>query len=76
MTRILLLGGYGSFGRRIAQNPVSAGHEVIVAGRSIEKARAFCNEFPCLKPLALDRSLNASPLRLVHYREWLEPANI
>ncbi|QUT05086.1 DUF4166 domain-containing protein [Sphingobium phenoxybenzoativorans] len=56
MSRILLLGGYGGFGGRIAWRLVSAGHEVLVAGRSISKARAFCGEAPSLIPLTLDRS--------------------
>ncbi|MDB5685685.1 MAG: saccharopine dehydrogenase, partial [Rhizorhabdus sp.] len=42
MSRILVLGGYGGFGGRIARRLVAAGHEVLVAGRDPEKARAFC----------------------------------
>lgn len=56
MICILLLGGYGGFGGRIARHLVAAGHRVIVAGRSIDKARAFCGDTPGLTPLALDRS--------------------
>jgi hypothetical protein len=55
VSRILLLGGYGGFGGRIARRLVSAGHEVLVAGRSIDKARAFCGETAGFIPLALDR---------------------
>ena len=56
MTRILLLGGYGGFGGRIARRLASAGYEVLVAGRSIERARTFCGKSPGLMPVALDRS--------------------
>ncbi|WP_217171045.1 saccharopine dehydrogenase family protein [Sphingobium chlorophenolicum] len=62
MTRVLLLGGYGGFGGRIAQRLAAAGHEVLVAGRSIDKARAFCERTPGLIPLALDRSQIAAAL--------------
>lgn len=63
MTRILLLGGYGGFGGRIAQRLVSAGHEVLVAGRSLEKARAFCGDTPGFRPLAMDRSQITAALK-------------
>jgi NAD(P)-dependent dehydrogenase (short-subunit alcohol dehydrogenase family) len=53
--RILLLGGYGTFGRRIAARAAAAGFEVLVAGRSLERAEAFCAGRPGLRPLALDR---------------------
>ncbi|MCJ8159551.1 DUF4166 domain-containing protein [Sphingomonas sp. LaA6.9] len=56
MSLILLLGGYGGFGGRIARRLASAGHEVLVAGRSIDKARAFCTNTPGLIPLAVDRN--------------------
>lgn len=58
----MLLGGYGGFGGRIARRLASAGHEVLVAGRSIDKARAFCREMPGLIPLSLDRSRIATAL--------------
>lgn len=54
--RILLLGGYGGFGARIARRLAAAGHEVLVAGRSHEKAARFCAGRPGLTPLALDRN--------------------
>lgn len=55
MSRILVLGGYGGFGARIAKRLASMGHQVIVAGRSGKKASAFCGDNPGLVPLALDR---------------------
>ena len=42
MSRILVLGGYGAFGGRLSRRLRDAGHEVIVAGRSLDKARRFC----------------------------------
>jgi short subunit dehydrogenase-like uncharacterized protein len=52
---VLLLGGYGTFGRRMAPRLVGAGFEVLVAGRSRSKAEAYCAGRPGLRPLALDR---------------------
>ena len=53
MTRILLLGGYGTFGGRIARRAAALGFEVLVAGRSLDKAEAFCAGDPRLVPLQL-----------------------
>lgn len=55
MRRILVLGGYGTFGGRIARRAAAAGFEVLVAGRSRAKAEAFCAGRERLVPLALDR---------------------
>jgi NAD(P)-dependent dehydrogenase (short-subunit alcohol dehydrogenase family) len=54
--RILVLGGYGGFGGRIAVRLAAAGYDVLVAGRSIEKARDFCAGKAGLSPLAMDRA--------------------
>jgi hypothetical protein len=47
---ILILGGYGNFGKRIAHTLVKDGYRVIIAGRNNEKAQAVINtiktEFP------------------------------
>lgn len=59
----MLLGGYGGFGGRIACRLASAGHEILVAGRSVDKARAFCGDSPSLIPLALDRSRISTALK-------------
>lgn len=56
MSRILVLGGYGGFGARISRRLAAAGHEVIVAGRSEARARAFCSTVPATVPLVLDRA--------------------
>ena len=55
MSRILVLGGYGGFGARISRRLRAEGHEVIVAGRSLAKARDFCAGTEAMIPLALDR---------------------
>jgi hypothetical protein len=64
VSRILLLGGYGVFGSRIAMRLAAAGHEVLVAGRSAEKAAHFCADKTGLVPLALDRARIAEALAL------------
>lgn len=56
MSRILVLGGYGGFGARIVRRLAAAGHEVLVAGRSSEKAARFCETVPGTSPLTLDRA--------------------
>ncbi|MDG6078087.1 SDR family NAD(P)-dependent oxidoreductase [Erythrobacter litoralis] len=55
MTRVLVLGGYGGFGGRISRRLVRAGHEVIVAGRSLAKAEAFCAGKAGLMPARMGR---------------------
>ncbi|MCF6300669.1 MAG: saccharopine dehydrogenase NADP-binding domain-containing protein [Proteobacteria bacterium] len=57
---ILILGGYGNFGRRIAENlAVHTRLTLIIAGRSIQKASEFSGKLQStsvavIKPLALD----------------------
>jgi NAD(P)-dependent dehydrogenase (short-subunit alcohol dehydrogenase family) len=55
VTRILVIGGYGGFGARIAHRLAADGWSVIVAGRSIAKAIRFCDGHDHFEPLALDR---------------------
>ena len=43
MDKVLILGGYGNFGRRIATSLVKDGIEVIIAGRNAVKAKQFAN---------------------------------
>jgi Domain of unknown function (DUF4166)/Saccharopine dehydrogenase NADP binding domain len=54
--RILILGGYGVFGGKLAvlllRNPR---YEVIVAGRDLKKAQTFCEQHGGI-PVALDRN--------------------
>ncbi|HYJ81633.1 MAG TPA: DUF4166 domain-containing protein [Allosphingosinicella sp.] len=60
MKRILVLGGYGTFGGRIALRGAEAGFEMLVAGRSLERAEAFCAGRERLVPVALDGGLAAT----------------
>ena len=60
--RILLLGGYGGFGGRLAVRLTCAGHIVIVAGRSLTKAQKFCRDLPGTEALAADRTRDLAPI--------------
>jgi hypothetical protein len=57
--RVLILGGYGTFGGRLAQLLMHSQRlTLIIAGRSLAKAKAFCGSFPTaaqLLPAAVDR---------------------
>ena len=64
--KILLLGGYGTFGRRMSPLLVAAGFEVLVAGRSRDKAEAFCAGQPGLVPLELDRDKGLAEALALH----------
>lgn len=55
MSLILVVGGYGGFGARLCRRLSSAGHALIVAGRSAEKAARFCTGIEGARPLAMDR---------------------
>ncbi|WP_271410325.1 saccharopine dehydrogenase family protein [Pseudomonas sp. Q1-7] len=46
MARVLILGGYGNFGKRIAENLGKAhpGLELVIAGRSLGRAARLCAE--------------------------------
>ncbi|AYC31272.1 saccharopine dehydrogenase [Pseudomonas cavernae] len=56
MARVLILGGYGNFGKRIAENLSKAhpGIEFIIAGRNLGQASRLCAE---LQPLAAPGSV-------------------
>ena len=58
MKRVLVLGGYGGFGGRVARRLAADGFAVTVAGRSLARAAAFCERHPepAMRPLAVDRS--------------------
>ncbi|WP_216352914.1 SDR family oxidoreductase [Sphingomonas sp. LM7] len=55
MSRILVIGGYGGFGARLTRRLLAAGHQVLVAGRSGDKAAAFCAGLPGAEPAVADR---------------------
>jgi NAD(P)-dependent dehydrogenase (short-subunit alcohol dehydrogenase family) len=46
LKRVLILGGYGGFGARISVRVAELGFEVLVAGRSADRARRFCGGSP------------------------------
>jgi hypothetical protein len=56
VSRILVIGGYGGFGARLSRRLLAAGHEVLVTGRSFDKAAAFCAGKPGAVPLVADRT--------------------
>lgn len=56
MSRILVIGGYGGFGARLSRRLLAAGHRVLVAGRSREKAVAFCAVREGAEPVVADRT--------------------
>lgn len=55
MTDILILGGYGNFGKRIAEALVAKGLKVVIAGRNADKAKALADGLgPLASPIAFD----------------------
>lgn len=56
MKRILIIGGYGGFGARLSRRLSEAGHHLLVAGRSLDKAMAFAASLPSAEPLVADRT--------------------
>lgn len=56
MSRILIIGGYGGFGARLSRRLLAAGHQLLVAGRSLEKAAAFCAGLDRAEPVVADRA--------------------
>lgn len=57
MKRVIVVGGYGGFGARISELLSERGFAVVVAGRSEERAAAFCRAREGeLTPAAIDRS--------------------
>lgn len=44
--KVLILGGYGNFGKRIARALASSGVPVVIAGRDAARAAAFAAELP------------------------------
>lgn len=51
VARVLIIGGYGNFGSYIA-NSLSRDHDIqlLIGGRSLEKAQRFLNELPTANP--------------------------
>lgn len=62
MTKVLLLGGYGNFGKRIAEALVRENIPIIIAGRNKAKAEALAEQFgPTAQAAAIDSSQNIVP---------------
>ncbi len=63
--KVLIVGGYGTFGGRLARLlAVETGVSLLVAGRSIEKARAFCDTYLTgadAQPVVFDRDGDLVP---------------
>lgn len=56
MARILIIGGSGEFGQRLARRLDAAGHEILVAGRSLDRAARLCAQLQRARPVLLDRN--------------------
>ena len=54
--KVLILGGYGTFGGRLAELLADGGLQILIAGRDLAKARAFCTAHPGMHPLQADRA--------------------
>jgi len=67
VSRILVIGGYGGFGARLVRRLLAAGHEVLVAGRSGDKAAAFCAGVEHAEPVVADRT-NGIGMALARHR--------
>jgi hypothetical protein len=68
--KVLILGGYGTFGGRLAQLLAADTRvELLIAGRSAALAQAFCRRLPpgaSRRPLEFDRNVEAlEPLRAI-----------
>jgi hypothetical protein len=59
--KILILGGYGVFGGRLAQLLAEDDVDILIAGRDLAKAQAFCTHPRCT-PLRADRATIADTL--------------
>ncbi len=62
MSTILIFGGYGGFGARLSRRLAAAGHAVVVAGRRLARAEAFCAAHPPCRPLQADRGGAVAPV--------------
>lgn len=63
--KLLVIGGYGSFGARLVKRlKDESGLEIYIAGRSVNKAASFCMDVTGqarLHPLALDKNQDLEP---------------
>jgi NAD(P)-dependent dehydrogenase (short-subunit alcohol dehydrogenase family) len=61
---ILVIGGYGGFGGRLSRRLSRSGYQVLVGGRSLRKAKAFCDGLLHCRPIRLDRHGDVSAVLL------------
>ncbi|MDH7797209.1 MULTISPECIES: SDR family oxidoreductase [unclassified Beijerinckia] len=64
---MLIIGGYGGFGARLTRRLLAQGHQVLVAGRSADKAEAFCAPLPMATAVVADRNGDLGPLLSAHH---------
>lgn len=50
MTRVLVIGGGGVFGRRLAEGLVANGLEVVIAGRRLDRAQTLVDDLAATRP--------------------------
>ena len=62
--KILVLGGYGVFGGRLAQLLGGADLHILIAGRDLTRAQAFCANHPGTEPVQADRATIARTLKI------------
>ncbi len=63
--KVLILGGYGVFGSRLAQLLLRDGHDVIIAGRSLQKAQTLCMQIGGT-PFQIDMRGDLTPIASAH----------
>ena len=66
LSRILVLGGYGGFGARLTLRLLGRGYSVLVAGRNLDKATAFCARQSNAEPIVADRNGDLGPVLAKH----------
>ncbi|MBD1548663.1 SDR family oxidoreductase [Roseibium aggregatum] len=62
MKSVLVLGGYGGFGKRLSTRLARDGWHVLVAGRNGDKPEAFAATLPNARGLVADRNGDLSPV--------------
>lgn len=66
MKRVLLIGGYGGFGARLARRLSDGGTHILVAGRSLAKAQNFAAALPNARGIVVDRNSDIAPTLAEH----------
>lgn len=70
MKTVLVLGGYGGFGKRLSARLARDGWHVLVAGRNGDRAEAFAETLANAEAVVADRDSDLSPV-LRQYRPYL-----